>query len=82
MQLRKNARVCDVRMLVRVPGIQSPNVLVYATLPDLIVPMHCIIMPIMIEYNVTYYTIIKSRNSNITTVTIDIASMRRFVPNV
>jgi hypothetical protein len=81
LQLRKNVRVCDVRMLVRAPGIQSPNVFVYANLPDLIVPMHCIIMPMKIGYNETYYTIIKSTNINVTTITIDIASMRRFVPN-
>ena len=81
LPLRKNVRVCDIRMLVRFPGIESPNVFIYADLPNLVVPMHCIIMPTELRYNDTYYTIIKSTKSN-DTITIDRASMRRFVPNV
>ena len=81
LPLRKNVRVCDVRMLVRSPGIESPNVFVYSDLPSLIVPMHCIIMPTELRYNDTYYTIIKCTLSN-NIITIDRASMRRFVPNV
>ena len=70
LPLRKNVRVCDVRMLVRFPGIESPNVFIYADLPNLVVPMHCIIMPTELRYNDTYYTIIKLTKSN-DTITID-----------